>query len=187
MQVFTGCLQNIAMIYLRFNYSNAYTPRVLNFYDYIGIYEQGRYKEVTDMEEDIDKVIYGMMNNTIQCENYKEIVDSYKITADIKHEKSYDTLVSRFFYEYDFEDRRSEEKEISFPKNFKDFMKFLSPIFTRPKRIAVLMARSDMSDEDFEEMVENKKMNTNEKYILNNSIIIENTDNIYYLNKTTKE
>ena len=187
MQVFMGCLQNIAMIYLRFNYSNAYTPRVLYYYDSIGIYEQGRYKEVTDMEEDIDKVIYGMMNNTIQCENYKEIVDSYKITADIKHEKSYDTLVSRFFYEYDFEDRRSEEKEISFPKNFKDFMKFLSPIFTNPKRIAVLMARSDMSDEDFEEMVENKKMNTNEKYILNNSIIIENTDDIYYLNKTRKE
>ena len=187
MPVLMGCLQNIAMIYLRFNYSNSYSPRVLNFYDSIGIYEQGRYKEVTEMEEDINNVIEGVVNGSIQCENYKEIVDSYKITAEEKIEKSYDTLVSSFFYGT-YEGERRKEEEIQFPKTFKDFIGFLSEIFKeKPKRIAVLMARSDMSDEDFSKMVENKKKNTNERYKLNPSIVIEHTDDICYRNKTINE
>ena len=187
MPILMGCLQNIAMIYLRFNYSNSYSPRVLNFYDSIGIYEQGRYKEVTEMEEDINNVIEGVVNGSIQCENYKEIVDSYKITAEEKIEKSYDTLVSSFFYGT-YEGERRKEEEIQFPKTFKDFIGFLSDIFKeKPKRIAVLMARSDMSDEDFSKMVENKKKNTNERYKLNSSIIIEHTDDICYRNKTINE
>ena len=41
------------------------------------------------------------------------------------------------------------------PDNFIGLMKELSPIFTYPQRYAVLLGRSDLSDEDFEKIVQN--------------------------------
>ena len=54
--VFMQCLYNIGMIYLRFNYSNGYGVSIYRYEDSVIIYEQGRYREVTQMEDDINKV-----------------------------------------------------------------------------------------------------------------------------------
>ena len=196
--VLMGCLSNIAMIYLRFNYSHSYSPQLFVYvngkdeYSLI-IYEQGRYKEVTEMEADINDLIKGILNGTIQCENYNTIVESHQIKEEEYIEKSYDNSYYNFFYD-DYEDEEEEEeeeeqieeeedqKEINYPDTFEKLIDELKPIFNNPQKITILMARSDMSDKDFEEMV-NKKKNTNEKYNLNTSIIIEHTDDIYYMKK----
>ena len=96
-------------------------------------------------------------------------------------EKTYDSLVVDFFYENEFiEEEENEEEEVKYPDKFTDFMKLLSPIFTEPKRFSILIARSDISDENFNELVENRK-NNEKKYILNESIMIEHTEDIYYM------
>ena len=184
MDVFIGCLNNIAHIYLRFNYSNSYSPAVFSGQN-IEIYESGRYKEVTQMEEDINEVLLGMLNGSFQCENYKDIVESYKIKSNKKKEKTFENLVNSFFYEYEEEVFQSklEEEEI-FPDNFNDLMRILSPIFTYPQRYAVLMGRSDLSDEDFEKMVQNKMEKT--EYLLNASIIVNHTKDINYMKNITQ-
>ena len=208
--VLMGCLNNIAMIYLRFNYSHSYSPRILMYINEknefsLVLYEQGRYKEVTEMEEDINGLILGMLNGSIQCENYNNIVESYKIEEVRKFEKSYDNSLFQFFQERDEEDQEEVEKkqeeqkeeenqeeeeeqkeeEVNYPNTFKDFMEKLSPVFTNPQRITVLVARSDLSDEDFKNMVESKKSKINEKYNLNSTITIEHTDDIYYMKNRT--
>ena len=184
MDVFIGCLNNIAHIYLRFNYSNSYSPAIFSGQN-IEIYESGRYKEVTQMEEDINEVLLGMLNGSFQCENYKDIVESYKIKSKKKKEKTFENLVNSFFYEYEEEVFQSklEEEEI-FPDNFNDLMRILSPIFTYPQRYAVLMGRSDLSDEDFEKMVQNKMEKT--EYLLNASIIVNHTKDINYMKNITQ-
>ena len=171
------------MIYLRFNYSNSYGIYILNFQDRIRIYEQGRYKDPTQMNDDINRVIQGMINGNITCENYRDIVDSFieMKKMNISREKTYDSLVVDFFYDNEFiEEEENEEEEVKYPDKFTDFMKLLSPIFTEPKRFSILIARSDISDGDFKELVENRK-NNEKKYILNESIIIEHTEDIYYM------
>jgi len=60
-------------------------------------------------------------------------------------------------------------------------MKEISPVFLEPKRYTMLIARKDLSDEDYEEMVKNR-INT-AKYIINENITIEHTKKIDYLNK----
>ena len=181
--VFMQCLYNIGMIYLRFNYSNAYGVSIYRYEDSVIIYEQGRYREVTQMEDDINKVFQGMLSGEIQCENYKDIVDSLeiaKIENNATREKTYEGLVSDFFYEGEFIYYDDEvEEEVYYPDNFNDFMKILSPVFTEPKRYSILIARSDISDFDYQKMVENRKNYKN--YILNSSIAVEHTEDICYM------
>ena len=104
-----------------------------------------------------------------------------KIENNATREKTYESLVSDFFYEgqdeflYDDE----VEEEVYYPDNFNDFMKILSPVFTEPKRYSILIARSDISDADYQKMVENRKNYKN--YILNSSIVVEHTEDICYL------
>ena len=180
------CLYNIGMIYLRFNYSNGYGVSIYRYEDSVIIYEQGRYREVTQMEDDINKVFQGMLNGEFQCENYKDIVDSLeieKIENNATTEKTYEGLVTNFFYEDElmYDDIVEEvEEEVYYPDNFNDFMKILSPVFTEPKIYSILIARSDISDSDYQKMVENRKKN-NKNYILNSSIVIEHTEDIHYL------
>ena len=143
--VFLGCINNIAHIYLPFNYSNSYSPSIF-LGKYLEIYEQGRYKEVTQMEDDINEVLLGMINGSFQCENYKDIVESYKIKSNKEKEKTFDNLVNSFFYKREGFQSKFEE-EFKFPDNFSDLMKELSPIFTYPQRYAVLIGRSDLSEE----------------------------------------
>ena len=181
--ILTQCLYNIGMIYLRFNYSNSYGVSVFQTENGIRIYEQGRYKDPTQMNDDINRVIQGMINGNITCENYRDIVDSFieMKKMNISREKTYDSLVVDFFYENEFiEEEENEEEEVKYPDKFTDFMKLLSPIFTEPKRFSILIARSDISDGDLKELVENRK-NNEKKYILNESIMIEHTEDIYYM------
>ena len=177
MDILLECLNNIAYIYLRFNYSNSYSPSIFTG-QYLVIYEQGRYKEVTQMEEDINEVLLGMLNGTFQCENYKDIVESYKIKSKRKKEKTFDSLVNNFFYEEE-ELKTNFEEEKKMPDNFIGLMKELSPIFTYPQRYAVLLGRSDLSDEDFEKIVQNNMKK--KEYIFNSSIIVEHTEDFYYM------
>ena len=87
-------------------------------------------------------------------------------------------MVNSFFYKREGFQSKFEE-EFKFPDNFSDLMKELSPIFTYPQRYAVLIGRSDLSEEDFQKMVQSK-MN-NKEYLLNSSIIVEHTEDIYYM------
>ena len=129
-------------------------------------------------KEDINEVLLGMLNGTFQCENYKDIVESYKIKSKRKKEKTFDSLVNNFFYEEE-ELKTNFEEEKKMPDNFIGLMKELSPIFTYPQRYAVLLGRSDLSDEDFEKIVQNNMKK--KEYIFNSSIIVEHTENFYYM------
>ena len=59
MDILYGCLENIGMINLRFNYSNAYRPKFEIYNNNIYIYEQGKFKEIPQMEDDINEVLLG--------------------------------------------------------------------------------------------------------------------------------
>ena len=175
--VLQGCLLKIGMTSLRFNYTNAYSPSIMVLPDRISIYEQGRYKEITQMEDDINEVILGMINGNIQCENYEDIIKSYKLKSSNKIEKTYKTLFR------DFVDVKlgynNDSDDIEFPANFTQLMEKIAPIFIEPQRYTILIGRKDISDEDFKKMVENRKNNAN--YIINKNITIEHTEKIDYL------
>ena len=186
MNLLTSCLSNIAMIYLRFNYSNAYTPNIHYNNKYLFIEEQGRYKEVTQMEDDINDVLFRMINGDIQCENYAEIVESYKLKDVKKTEKNIDILFHNFAFgkidrNFVFDNSEEEEEEVIYPDNFYDFIQELSSIFLEPKRYTILFARKDLSEEDYKNMIENRKKNA--QYKLNKKIEIQHTEEIDYLNK----
>ena len=187
MNVLSGCLKNIAMIHLRFNLTNSYTPLIFLSPKFLSIYEEGRYKEVTEMEDDINKVLLETIKGNIQCENYKEIVESYKLEINQDIEKNYNNIFYTFafgkFEEMDFpeEEEEEEEEEPIYPDNFNDFIEKLSPIFTNPRRYTILIARKDLTDEEYRNMIDKRK---ELKYLLNESIAINHTEEIDYLNKT---
>ena len=79
MDVLKGCLENIVKIHLRFELSHAYHPKIYVENNYLMIFEQGRYKEPTQMEDDINEVLLGMIEGKVKCDNYKDIVKSYKM------------------------------------------------------------------------------------------------------------
>ena len=174
------CLSNIAITSLRFNYSNSYTPYVTMFSNYIYIYEQGRYKDVTQMEDDINEVLSGMINGNLKCENYKDIIKSFKLKGKNKKEKTHNSL----FYDYIYgkNDFPPIDVNYDFPNNFEDLIKEISPIFKEPKRYTILISRSDLLDEDFNKMFENRQNTA--KYILNPTVNIQHTKKIDYLNYT---
>ena len=186
MNLLTSCLSNISMIYLRFNYSNAYTPNIHYNNKYLFIEEQGRYKEVTQMEDDINDVLFRMINGDIQCENYAEIVESYKLKDVKKTEKNIDILFHNFAFgkidrNFVFDNSEEEEEEVIYPDNFYDFIQELSSVFLEPKRYTILIARKDLSEEDYKNMIDNRKKNG--QYKLNKKIEIQHTEEIDYLNK----
>ena len=187
MNVLSGCLRNIAMIYLRFNLTNTYSPMILLSPKFISIGEQGRYKEVTEMEDDINKVLFEMIKGNIQCEDYEDIVKSYKIEMNQTAEKNYNSMFYTFvfgkFDPMDWEgEEEEEEEEAVFPDNFNAFVSKLSPIFTNPRRYSILIARKDLSDDDYRSMIEKR---SDLKYLLNESVIVNHTEEIDYLNKTS--
>ena len=181
--VLQGCLFKIGLTSLRFNYTNAYSPSFMVLPDRINIYEQGRYKEITQMEDDINEVILGMINGNIQCENYEDIINSYKLKSNNKKEKTYKTLfrdfVSEKFDNNNNHDDANNYDDAEYPDNFTQLMKKIAPIFIDPQRYTILIGRKDISDEDFKKMVEDRKNNAN--YIINKNITIEHTDKIDYL------
>ena len=145
------------------------------------IFEQGRFKELTEMEDEINEILLGMIKGDIKCDNYRDIVKSYKMKYREIYEKNPTNLFNQFI-----SGNNNNEKENSikytkkkFPKNFLKFMKKLSPIFTQPKRYTILVSRYDLSDDKFNEMM--KKRKETAKYILNENIKIIYTDNIEFL------
>ena len=123
------------------------------------------------MEDDINKVLFGMLNGTFQCENYEDIIESHKIKVEEKKEKTSDNLFNEFV----------TGKKV-YNISYDELIKKVSHIFTEPNRITILIARSDLPDEEYKKLVENRKKNA--KYIINEQIKITHTEEINYLNTT---
>ena len=178
MSVLYGCLNNIGLITLRFNYSNAYSPSFMIIPNYIYIFEQGRYKQVTQMEDDINEVLLKIINGNIQCENYHDIIESFKLKGSENKEKTYNTLFNDYIYGK-YEPYIIDFDETIYPDSFEELMQELSPIFINPQRITILIGRNDLSNEDFQKLVKNREEAA--EYILNKEISIEHTQKIDYL------
>ena len=85
------------MKYLRFEYNNSYTPMNSFEDDSFTIYEQGLYKEVDQMEDDINKVLLDIIEGRITIQNFKEIWESFFGEGfDRKEEKNLDNLFDKF-------------------------------------------------------------------------------------------
>ena len=123
------------------------------------------------MEDDINKVLFGMINGTIQCENYEDIIESHKVKVNEKREKTSDNLFNEFV-----------AGKAVYNINYDELVKKISHIFTEPRRITILIVRSDLTDEEYKKLVEDRKKNA--KYIINEQIKITHTEKINYLNNT---
>ena len=178
-QLFKSCFQVIAFDYLRFNYSNAYTPSIYIRDKSFIIFEQGLFKEVDQMEDDINNVLLGVINGTINVSNYNEILQSFLLDEKKKTEKDMDYLFEKFIQGNDkLENNELESGElndISPPQSFKDLVDILAPMFTAPKRTTILIARNTLSDEEFKKMYQ--KRSEIKEYPLNKTINITHIDN----------
>ena len=101
-------------------------------------------------------------------------------------EKNYNSMFYTFvfgkFEPMDWGEEEEEEEEAVFPDNFNAFVSKLSPIFTNPRRYSILIARKDLFDDDYRNMIEKR---SDLKYLLNESVIVNHTEEIDYLNKTS--
>ena len=179
MEVFKGCLENIGKIYLRFEYSHAYHPKIYVENNFLMIFEQGRYREPIEYEDEINEVLLKMIKGDVKCHNYKDIVKSYKMKNIEIREKNPENLFNEFISRNSDEGSNNDYSNINFPKTFLKLMKKLSPIFIQPKRYTILVSRYDLPDNTFKEMM--KKRKETAKYILNENIKIFYTDNIEIL------
>ena len=178
MNVLKGCLEKIVKINLRFKYSHSYHPKIYFENNFLMIFEQGRYKEPTQMEDEINEVLLGMIKGNIKCDNYKDIVKSYKLKQG-KKEKNPLSLFKKFIGRDDDENDDNDYLEKKMPKSFKKKKKKISSIFTEPERYTILVTRSDMPDSEFNKIMNRRKKNA--KYILNESVKIIYTNNIEFL------
>lgn len=178
MNVLKGCLENIGKIYLRFKYSHSYHPKIYVENNFFMIFEQGRYKEPAEMEDDINEVLLGMIKGNVKCENYKDIIKSYKIKPLDIIEKNPLNLFNSFISEKNENENINYLKK-KFPKSFRKFMKKISTVFTEPRRYTILIIRNEISDNLFNEMMKKRKKTA--KYILNENINIIHTNNIEFL------
>ena len=179
--IFIRCFQLISMNYLRFNYSNVYTPLIGRRSREFLIYEQGLYKDVDQMEDDINKVLKDVLDGKIDVKNYKEIIESTGLYIETKIDKSIENLFSTFkLNKTDTIDNNANAditNEIpKYPETFKELVEIISPVFTNPNRITILIAKKDLSDEAYEEMLQRRSKIT--EYPLNKSITIIHTNNI---------
>ena len=185
--IFKKCFNIISMNYLRFNYSNAYTPVIAGYGEFI-IYEQGLYKDVDQMEDDINRVLKDILDGKIDVINYKEIVESLRLSTETKSDKSIEKLFSSFVLNKTIliNINPNINKEIpKYPETFKELIEIISPVFTNPNRITILIAKKDLSDEAFEEMFQRRSKIT--EYPLNKNITIIHTNNITAYEKSSDE
>ena len=178
MNVLSGCLMGISWVYFRFNNSNTYHPEIKFENNILYIYEQGDYKGVTEMEDDVNNVLLGMLDGSVQCENYADIVKSFKLKGNDKIEKTPTSLFEDFINKKNNENKINL-KETILPNTFNEFMEKVSPIFREPKRYTVLVVRKDISDEYYNIMYESRSTN-NTEYALNSSITITYTQDFDY-------
>ena len=142
------------------------------------IYEAGVTKEVDIMEDDINNFLLDIIEGKIKSSNYERIRESYLVNQEIKNEKTFDFLFDQFIADIltkKFPSSQSEENKnkLDIPKTFEELVEKISPVLIKPKRTTVLVARKNISDDDFNKMVEKKKKNI-QKYPLNKDISIEN-------------
>ena len=174
--IFKVCFQNIAINYLRFNYSNAYTPSASIGGRYFIIFERGLYKDVDQMEDDINNVLLDIIEGKIDVKNYNEIRESQSFQLARNNEKNFDKLF--FDFVYNISTFTPNKKNITYPQNFKELVNIISPVFINPKRITILIAKNDLSDEGFQKMF--NKRSEIKSYSLNNNININHTIDINY-------
>ena len=168
-QVFASCFWQIALNYLRFNYTNAYTPQVAVSSSTFIIIEQGLFKEVDEMEDDINKVLFDtIVNKTIEPLNFNHIKESYISKENAKEEKTMDNLFEKFVKDENL--NAVDVNNLTNINNFSELIDEISDSFINPKRYTLLVARKDLSDEDFNEMFERRRNIT--KYSLNDNINI---------------
>ena len=180
MEILKNCMDAIARVNLRLEKMHSYHPKIYVENNFFMIYEQGRYKEPTIMEEEIDQLLYELLEGKITCQNYEDIVTSFKIKEEENIEKNPTNLFNEFVSGTFTNDENSNDYlETNFPDNFKDFMEHISTVFTEPKRYTLLIFRSDINDQEYEQIIKNKKENN--VYILNKNMKIYNTDNISIL------
>ena len=191
-RIFKKCFQIIALNYLRFSYTNAYSPNVDGSEEFI-IYEQGLYKDVDQMEDDINRVLKDVLDGKIDVESYKEIVESYLMSIDTKNDKSIEKLFSSFTLNKTTlintntntdTDTVTINETPKYPETFKELVANISQVFTNPNRITILIAKKDLSDEAFDEMFQRRKIT---EYPLNKSITIIHTTDITAYEKSTDE
>ena len=130
---------------------------------------------MSQMQGDINEILLGMLNGNVLCENYQNIVKSYKFKDNELMEKTPENL----FYNF-IEETGENEVTLIFLETFIEFMKEIDSIFLNPRRYTILVVRNGISDGDFDKMFEDRKNNA--KYILNKEIEIKHTKLIDYLN-----
>ena len=141
------------------------------------IYEQGRYKEPDIMEKEIEELLLDIINGKIVCDNYNDIVTSFKTKQDEKIEKDLDNLFNEFITgKFTNDENVNPYLQSEFPYNFKDLMEQISYVFTEPKRYAILVYRSDISNYNYNRNIQKKKKNN--VYLLNKKMRIFNTEKI---------
>jgi hypothetical protein len=175
-EIFLSCLNVPSLEYLRFNRTNVYTPIISYKNNMFQIYEAGVTKEVDIMEDDINNFLLDIIEGKIKSSNYERIRESYLVNQEIKNEKTFDFLFDQFIADIltkKFPSSQSEENKnkLDIPKTFEELVEKISPVLIKPKRITVLVARKNISDDDFKKMFEKKK--NIKKYPLNKDISIE--------------
>ena len=181
MFILAKCMDMEAIPLLRFNFSNAYSPKIGFGSGFLIIFEQGKYKEVNGMEDDINEVLNMLINGTLKCPNYQNIVKSNSLKSNGKIEKDHNYLFEQFKNkEYTNINKIEEVNQdyIPIPNTFKELVEIVSPIFMNPQRFTILVVRPGISDDDFKKLIEKRKENY--KYKLNESIVVEHSDDISY-------
>ena len=177
MQVFKGCMEAITRVNLRLEKMHSYHPNIFVEQNFFMIYEQGRYKEPDIMEKEIEELLLDIINGKIVCDNYNDIVTSFKTKQDEKIEKDLDNLFNEFITgKFTNDENVNPYLQSEFPYNFKDLMEQISYVFTEPKRYAILVYRSDISNYNYNRNIQKKKKNN--VYLLNKKMRIFNTEKI---------
>ena len=184
MEIFKSCMDAIARVNLRLKLLHSYHPNIFVENNFFMLYEQGRYKEPNQMEEEIDQLLLDIINGNITCENYNDIVTSFKTKQDEVIEKNQNNLFNEFITgTFTNDENVNKYLEGDFPDNFTDLMKEISSVFTEPKRYTILVYRSDIPDKYYNNIIRKKKKYN--VYILNKNVSIYNTDNISILRPKT--
>ena len=178
--IFNSCFSLIALKYLRFNKTNAYSP-VSNFDGkYFYIMEQGLYKEVDQMQDDINNVLLDILNGKIDFDDFDDVIESYTMQVETVKEKTFENLFEDFINNNELNEIK-DNPEIIIPKNFAELVQLVAPVFENPKRVDIIIARKDLSDEDFQKMYERRSQIQN--YTLNDNIPIIHTTDIHAMRK----
>ena len=120
------------------------------------------------MEDDINKVLLNIIEGKINVSFYNEIKQSYLLEGETKTEKNMDYLFELFKREHNKQENGESIKlndELKIPETFKELVDIMAPMFTKPKRDTILVARNTLSDSEFETMFQRRR--EIKEYLLN--------------------